>query len=299
MVVSNFTETFFGLPIADYNWDDKPRPGVVHRLMQEYESDQTQRQLLDQYLGKVDKSQLRALVLGSWGDAATGTPPQEFIDGLVEYRLPQFKALYSGDMTYECAEISWIVQANYSKFLEAYPGLEALRIRGSQIGLPTLDLPELREFAIETGGLPKAIPRMLAESRLPSLKHLELWLGADEYGCSGDLDDFIYMLERIQPERLEYLGLRNSEFSDEIAQYLAEQPWLGKLKVLDLSMGTLGDDGAEALVESPHLEGLGTLNVSHHYIGESFVKQLKALPLKLIIDDAQDEDEDRYVEVGE
>lgn len=301
MVVGKYTETFFGLPIVEYKFGGQPVSGaVVHRLVQEFESEQTQHQLLDDYLGKVDAKQLRALVIGSWGEASTGTPPQEYLDGLIAHKLPQLVALYVGDMTFEDAEISWIMQGDYQPLLAAYPNLEALRIRGGGIGLLAMKMPRLTELAIETGGLPHALVDAIAASDLPSLRRLELWLGDDNYGFDGDISHYQNLLEKIRPERLDYLGLRNAQISDELAVYIAKQPWLAKLPMLDLSMGTLSDVGAEALIKSPYIKGLGSLDVHHHYLSDGVVKKLKQLPLTLHIDEAEEADEgNRYVEVGE
>ena len=301
MVVSKYSETFFGMPVADYKFGEKPADGeVVHRLVQEYESEQTQRELLDEYLGKVDPKRLRALVLGSWSEASTGTPPQEYLDGLIAHRLPNLAALYVGDMTFEDAEISWIVQGDYQPLLAAYPNLEVLRIRGGGIGLPTMKMPRLSELVIETGGLPHALVDAIAASDLPSLRRLELWLGDDNYGFDGDLSHYQNLLAKIRPERLDYLGLRNAQISDELASFIANQPWLATLPMLDLSMGTLSDVGAEALIKSPYIKGLGSLDVCHHYLSPAVVKKLKQLSLTLHIDEAEEADEgSRYVEVGE
>lgn len=302
MVVSEHTERFFGLPIINFQQGDQVLSHqFVHRLIQEYEAEQTQRELLDEYLRQAKHDQLRALVIGGWGDAATGTPPDGYLEGLVEARLPRLGGLYVGDMTFEEAEISWINQSNYTALLAAYPALEALRIRGSTaLTLPVLDHPMMRELAIETGGLPNSVVESITQSRLPALEHLELWLGDDGYGFDGDVETYQRLLEAIKPGRLKYLGLRNAQIADELATYIAKQPWLGKLNTLDLSMGTIGDAGAEALLASPHLKGLATLNLNHHYISAPLVAKLRALPLKLVIGDAEEEDEgSRYVEVGE
>jgi hypothetical protein len=65
-------------------------------------------------------------------------------------------------------------------------------------------------------------------------------------------------------------------------------------------MGTLGDRGALALAASPHIAGLKRLDVRHHYIGDAAIAKLRALPLELIIDGAEEEDDgERYVQVSE
>jgi hypothetical protein len=300
MTVGDYTEEFYGLPIVEYRHGDKiTRHDCVYRLMQEFEPDESQRDLLEGFLAQIDAGKLRALVIGPWGEASTGTPPNEFFEVLLARRLPNLKALFVGDMTFEDAEISWINQTDYTALLAAYPDLEVLRIRGGEaLKLPKLDLKHLRELAIETGGLPSSIVATIAESNLPALKKLELWLGSDGYGFDGDLSTYKNLLAKIKPERLEYLGLRNAEISDQLAGFIAQQSWLSGLHTLDLSMGTIGDDGAKALLASSYIDGLKTLDLRHHYISDQFVAKLDALPLTLVIDKAEKDDE-RYVQVSE
>jgi hypothetical protein len=302
MTVVDYAEKFFGLPIVDYRHGDKvKRHDCVYRLVQDtYDADESQRELLDGFLGQVDPETIEALVIGPWSDASS-EGPDGYLEGLIEQRLPALKALFVGDMTYEDCEMSWINQTDYAPLLEAYPKLEVLRIRGTtELTLPRLSLPNLRELAIESGGLPTKIVLTIGESSLPALKKLELWLGDEGYGFDGDLTTYKDLLAKIQPQRLDYLGLRNSEISDQLAGYLAQQSWLGSLHTLDLSMGTLGDDGAKALLASQFLQGLKLLDVRHHYISERLVEQLQALPFTVEIDEAEDEDDgDRYVQVSE
>jgi hypothetical protein len=301
MTVNDYSERFFGLPVVDFRSGDRvTRKDAVYRLMQEYEAPQSQRELLDEFLAQAPRDSLEALIIGSWSEAATGTPPDGFLEALVEYRLPSLKALFVGDMTCEDAEISWINQTDYTALLETYPDLEVLRIRGgTALKLPVMEHRALRELTIETGGLPSSVVDAIADSKLPALQRLELWLGSDNYGFDGNLSTYQNLLAKIEPERLEYLGLRNAEIADELATYLASQPWLGSLETLDLSMGTLGDAGAKALVASPWIEGLESLDLRHHYISDAVVKQLQALPLTVEIANAEDDSDDRYVQVSE
>jgi hypothetical protein len=302
MTVVDYAEKFFGLPIVDFRHGEAiKRRDCVYRLMQEtYDAEESQRELLDGFLAQVDAESLEALVIGPWNEASSDGP-DGFLEGLIEAQLPALKALFVGDMTYEDCEMSWIIQTDYAPLLAAYPKLEVLRIRGTnELTLPKLSLPNLRELAIESGGLPSAIVRTIGDSELPALQKLELWLGDEGYGFDGDLATYKDLLAKIQPKRLDYLGLRNSEISDQLAGYLAQQSWLGSLHTLDLSMGTLGDDGAKALLASQFLQGLKVLDVRHHYISKSVVEQLAALPLTLEIDEAEEADDgDRYVQVSE
>jgi hypothetical protein len=303
MTVSEYASTFYGKPVVDFHHGDKVKPrDVVYRLSQEYEADESQVDLLDDFLAKVNRAKLEALVIGAWSESFENGP-QPLLDRLTERapELTELKALFVGDITSEDAEISWIHQGDYSKLLRAFPLLEVLCIRGTEdLKLPPFEHHTLRELTIQCGGLPTGIVRNLQKSTLPALRHLELWLGDDSYGFDGKPADYAELLKAQRPERLHYLGLRNAQISDELAAHIATQPWLGQLHTLDLSMGTLGDAGAKALLESPHLPGLKVLDLRHHYISEALVTRLRALPLQLRIDKAQEEDDgDRYVEVAE
>lgn len=66
--------------------------------------------LIDEFFAQVDKSRLDALVIGSWGE-----PQSDGVDAILAkliahaIELPNLRALFSGDMTYEECAISWII----------------------------------------------------------------------------------------------------------------------------------------------------------------------------------------------
>jgi hypothetical protein len=303
VTVNHYTERFFDRPVVEFRHGDR-RDGanVVHRLMLGWEDEAVlPGELLEEFLRQGDPAALEALIIGPWHDAA-GRPPDEYLLGLTGHRLPQLRALFVGDMTREDCEISWIRQSDYSDLIDVYPHLEVLRVRGGNgLRLPRTEYPELRQLVIETGGLPRSVMEAIADSRLPLLQRLELWLGMEEYGFDGDLATVTRLLEGIGPQRLTHLGLRDSEITDELAVYLAQQDWVGRLHTLDLSMGTLSDRGAEALCSSRHLTGLKVLDVRHHYISRPIIRQLELLPLTLRIDRPVRirSGDRRYVQVGE
>jgi hypothetical protein len=307
MTVNQTLERFFGKPVVGFRMGDTiaDRQSVrthAYRLAQEYESEESQRELLDAFLAQVDTTAIEALVIGAWSEAHD-TSPQDYLDALIERRadLPALRALFVGDMTFEECEVSWIIQGDYNALLAAFPDLQVLRIRGStDLTLAPFVHAALQELAIECGGLPEGIVDAIAGSTLPALKRLELWLGDDNYGFDGDVETYARLLDAIDASRLDSLGLRNAQISDALAQHLADCEWLGRLGTLDLSMGTIGDLGAQALCESPYIAGLQALDLSHHYIGEAWQAKLKALPCRVVLDDPQDEDDgDRYVAVAE
>jgi hypothetical protein len=262
MAISRRTETFFGKIVQDYEGGDLTQvPGVVNRLTLDYDDKRGLLALLDEYLSKVDTHHLEALVFGPWGEPYDKGPDMA-LDRLIQLapQLPNFKALFVGDMTYEECEISWIVQGtHYHGLLEAFPRLEALRIRGStSLKLAPVTHAGLRQLIVECGGLPLHIVESLAASSMPTLEHLELWLGSAEYGFTGDVSAYRDLLQRLRTPSLRVLGLRDAQITDGLATWLAGESWVGSLEALDLSLGTLGDVGAQALLASPYVAALET-----------------------------------------
>lgn len=303
MTISEPTETFFDKPLRVYESGTPPDIGTyVYRLALDYNDTKPMPELIDEFLAQIDTKKLDALSIGLWGEPyeASSNP---IIAKLAERAadLPALRALFIGDMTYEECEISWITQGEYGPLLAAFPQLEVLRIRGSNgLSIAPFTHAGLRSFIIECGGLPAEVAEALAQSSMPNLTHLELWLGTENYGFSGDVDLYRRVLAALWTPGLTYLGLRDAEIADQVAQWLAGHEPIGQLDTLDLSLGTLGDIGAQALLDSPYVGDLACLDLSHHYISEAVQARLKALHLQVILDDAQKDDEDdRYVAVGE
>ena len=262
--------------------------------------------LITGFLEKTDKNALEALIIGMWGDPYE-SGADEVMAALIAHapQLPNLRALFIGDMTYEECEISWIVQGSYKPLLDAFPLLQELRIRGgNELVIEPFAHQHLRRFTIEAGGLDQKIAEALAQSSMPQLEHLELWLGTEEYGFSGDVDLYRKVLAQLTVPTLKYLGLRDAEIADDLGVWLAEEPLVAQLDTLDLSLGTIGDLGAVAILNHTQLGKLKRLDLSHHYISEENQAKLKALPFEVVLDDPQEADEDdgesyRYVAVGE
>ena len=308
MTISESTTIFDNKKVVQYDPDVAfdPSPDVVYRLALDYDDEREMSDLIAGFLERVDKTALEALIIGMWGEPYEAGA-DEVIAALASQapQLPKLRALFVGDMTYEECEISWIVQGSYNPLLDAFPQLEELRIRGGNgLTLEPFTHQNLRKFTIESGGLDQKIGQALSESSMPKLEHLELWLGTDEYGFSGDVALYRKVLAQLATPTLRYLGLRDSHIADELAFWLANEPLLATVTTLDLSLGTLGDVGAEALLQGTQLGNLTRLDLSHHYISEANREKLKAMPFEVVLDDPQEDDEDdgeayRYVAVGE
>ncbi|MEG1325427.1 MAG: STM4015 family protein, partial [Janthinobacterium sp.] len=257
MTISDSTTTFHNKKVVQYD-PDLPfdaSPGIVYRLSLEYDDKRKMDELIAGFLAKADKGALEALIIGMWGDPYE-SGADEVMAALIAHaaELPNLRALFIGDMTYEECEISWIVQGSYKPLLDAFPLLQELRIRGgNELVIEPFAHQHLRRFTIEAGGLDQKIAEALAQSSMPQLEHLELWLGTDDYGFSGDVDLYRKVLAQLTVPTLRYLGLRDAEIADDLAVWLAEEPLVAQLDTLDLSLGTIGDLGAVAVLNHTQL----------------------------------------------
>lgn len=259
---------------------------------------------------------LEALVIGVWKDLIEGGDnSSEVVNALVAVadRLPNLKAIFLGDILSEEYEISWIVQSDISPVLSAYPNLEWLQVRGgSGLEFSPVQHDNLKYLIIETGGLSREAIGQICQLQLPSLEHLELWLGSDYYGGDSTVEDLQPILEGNLYPKLKYLGLRNAQYTDEIAEAVvrfrkadrfSESRIIHQLKTLDLSMGTLGAKGAEFLCSCAAIKNLDTLNVSENYLNDEDIAKLASLKINLIADNQKDIEEydenERYCSVSE
>ncbi len=278
---------------------------TIHRIAVEYDEEGSWADKLSAFLALPGVEQTQGLVVGLWdGEAGTGVSPQPMVEALVTAhdRLPRLRALFVNDIVMEESEVSWIPNTDLSPVFAAYPALEHLGIRGgNELSLGRLALPELRSLVIQAGGLSAEVVREVMAAELPKLEHLELYLGTENYGATSTPEDLSPLLGGQLFPRLRFLGLKNSDRQDEVAQVVAQSAVLERLEVLDLSMGTLSDEGAAALVGSPLVRQLKKLDVSHHWCSDEMVASLEALGIEVDTSDPQEADEDdwRYVSLGE
>lgn len=250
---------------------------------------------------------LTGLVVGGWDPDMEGPDAEPVIAAIAgaAEKLPHLTAIFLGDMTYEECEISWIKQNDVTPILDAYPQLEELGVRGGDgLKLRQVSHSSLKKLVIQTGGLDKAVVQAVAKCQFPALEHLELWLGDSGYGADTDVEDLTPFFKRELFPELRTLGLKNSEYTDQIAMAIVSEPIMEQLETLDLSMGSLGDDGGRVLAGAESVKKLRVLNLNHQYCSEEVVEQLRALPIQVLLDEAEkgrdfDPDEDRFVEVSE
>jgi uncharacterized protein (TIGR02996 family) len=216
------------------------------------------------------------------------------------------RKLFIGDYVFpDDTEISWTHVGNVAPLYKALPQLRSLHLRGGDVSLGKVELPELREFIVETGGLPRAAVKSIAAAHWPRLERLEVWFGAEEYGAGGDEDDVQPILDARGLPELKHLGLCNAEFTDALCELLPKSKVLPQLETLDLSRGTMTDAGAEVLLKNAAaFKHLKHLDLTQNLLSDKAAKSLAKLCPDVARgnqrdDEIDEEDDRRYVAVGE
>ncbi len=176
--------------------------------------------LLEEILADEELGSLDELIVGCWGESYdNGIQP--LIDGIVAHadKFRNIKRLFIGDMDYEECEVSWIEQGDYSALWAALPELRSLTVKGSTgLSFGSIRHEQLEELEVICGGLPSSVIRQIAEAKLPRLKKLNLYLGVENYGFDGSVEDIRALLNADFIKQLEYLGLGDSEIQDEVVE---------------------------------------------------------------------------------
>ncbi len=250
--------------------------------------------MIDDILADPELPQLDQLVIGCWGESWDNSA-QPIIDGIVEHadQFAGIKSLFVGDMDFEECEVSWIEQADYSKLWAAMPQLEELTIKGStNLSLGSIEHENLKGLEIICGGLPKEVMASIGAAKLPALKRLSLYMGVEDYGFDGGIEDIASMLEKSDFPQLEELGILDSEIQDEVAEAVVKSRYMKQIHTLDLSCGTMTDKGGQCLLdELPKYENIKEVDLSYHYMSDEMMEKLEALEAEVDVDDQQEDDE--------
>jgi uncharacterized protein (TIGR02996 family) len=289
------------MAFADYlSEQGEPLPAVAYRVDEEVRFGEEGIANLESFLAEPAVGLVQALVVGScWGVADSNGSNAEVVRTLLEARnrLTNLRALFLGDITFDECEISWLVQSDLTDLPAAFPKLEHFRTRGgNDLILREFEHQHLKSLAFEASNLPREVVRTLGASKLPSLEHLELWLGTERYGANTEVGDLADILEGKHLPALRSLAFKNSEIADDVAVALAGSPILERIRVLDLSLGALGDRGAEALLASPAVAKLEKLDIHHHYVSADVVERLRALGIE--VDGRKEDDEGHPQDLG-
>src|SRR5919199_1803102 len=296
MLLYEHATEFAGMPVVE--WEPGTRlvdpANNAYRVSLSYDESEggaSWEEKFNALLADPRASEVQALVVGVWGDLSGPLGgSHETVEALAAAsgRLPGLRALFLGDIVSEEHEISWIQQSLVLPIFTAYPELEHFRVRGGEgLRFGTFRHERLKSLVVESGGLDASVVRDITSSELPSLEHLELWLGDSNYGATAEIVDLAPIFTGRLFPKLSYLGLRDSELSDAIAVAVAHSPVIEQLRVLDLSLGTLSDSGAAAFLSSPAAARLELLDIHHHYCSDEMIEKLKAAGIKVDAGDPQ------------
>ncbi len=260
-----------------YSWEDE-------------EDDKNVKTMLEEILESKRLPHVEELVIGCWGECYDDSV-QVIVDGIVEHKeqFQHIKSLFIGDMEREECEVSWILQADYSKLWEALPNLEKLTIKGSSgLSLGIIEHNNLKELEIICGGLPKSVIHSIVNAKLPQLTSLNLYIGSKEYGFDGDMEDIRELLAHPFP-KLTRLGLVDSEMQDEITAEVVKSPYMNQISELALSKGTLSNKGGRLLLEEvPKHPNITFLDLEYHYMSAKTMLQLLELPIDVNVDEQKE-----------
>lgn len=258
------------------------------------ENNKNAKTMISDILADPELPQLDQLVIGCWGESWENSA-QPIIDGMVEHgdQFAGIKSLFVGDMDFEECEVSWIEQADYSKLWEAMPQLEELTIKGStNLSLGSIQHENLKSLEIICGGLPKDVLASIGAAKLPALERLSLYIGIEDYGFDGGIEDIAAMLERSDFPKLAELGILDSEIQDEVAETVVKCHYMKQIHTLDLSCGTLTDQGGQWILdEIPKYDNIKEVDLSYHFMSDDMMKKLEGLDAEVDVDDQQEEDE--------
>jgi len=239
--------TFNGKPVQDYD----PAKGledpanICYRVGLPWDDDKTKSiaPTLKKLVADPRAGEIRELVIGRMGDYGVGG--DDALKPIMNSRkLNKLEALMIGDVTREELEVTWfhLPRFLYTIFSN-YKNLRTLHLRGERLFLYRgITHAKLETLILEVAGLHNDYgAAYLAQSDLPELTHLDLWLG-DKYRGDVTTHTLRPILEGKVFPKLTHLGLRNSAIVDELAQGL-------------IAAGGGGDDGIDVVGKTCVLTG--------------------------------------------
>lgn len=291
-----------GIPVQEFKVEDQVTnlSGAAWRISIDWDAYEDGVKFLDRFAKMLDTpgiEDVEAFIVGCWEGGAEGDDNAGVVEALVAARdkLSSLKYLFIGDILQEECEVSWIIQTDLSPLFLAFPNLETFKVRGADglsLGRPVHE--KLQSLIVEGGGLPGSVVREICTGELPSLSHLELWLGNDGYGRDVSDEDLRPILQGEAFPNLKYLGLRNDNQADEMVEWLDDAGILAQLDTLDLSLGSLSDAGANALCQNAELKKLKRLDIHYHFVSDETLDKLKTHLPNVEIDASERQEADTY-----
>ncbi len=208
------------------------------------------------------------------------------------------------DYTSDDCELSWTAYGDFSFAWPHLPALEVLELRAGQPGtLGACDLPKLKRFVRESGGLARSELEEISKAQWPNLEFLEVWFGAAEYGAEGSAAALEAWLTGEKWPKLQHLGLVNCEFAPDLVEVVAKSKLLGRLSSVDFSHSMLGPEHVALFAQHrAAFARLQAVNVSNNYFDADSLAALKeALPNVVSTEQRTSHGggDNRYVAAGE
>lgn len=187
---------------------------------------------------------------------------------------PTLRTLFLGDFVPEECELNWVKTGDLSALWPQVPNLRALTLRAGRITIGSIDLPELESLTTISGGLDADSLGALAQATWPALRRTSICVGRARHGAAADAAAVAPLLEGTRTPRLTALGIRNSEFTDELIDRLSKSPLLSQLSEVDVSLGTLTSSGVSALERAGDRWGHIALRVDQCYLSPDDLARL-------------------------
>lgn len=265
----------------------------------EYEQGKSQEDLLNKIINDKKLGEIKQLTIGCWSHQWEDC--RTLVDGMVanKEKFAHIERLFWGDIDREESEISWIEQTDLSPLLDAMPKLTDLKIKGTnKLSIGQKPRHKWKSLEIISGGLPSHLIEDIIKSEMPNLEKLLLYVGVDDYGYDGTIEQFKPFFSKKRYPKLTYLGITNAVEQDKVVQMFLESDILPQLETIDISAGVLTDKAAQLLLDNiDKIKHLTFIDMEYNYLTAEMQKKLSGLPVKVNVSDAQKTDED-YDEWG-
>lgn len=249
--------------------------------------------------------------LAGYADANDWAPT---LRALAESPDPErIRELYFNAYDSSDCEISWAAMGTLDGLFAPFTGLEVLHLKSGAGGtLGELDLPRLRRFVRESGGLSTREIAAIVNASWPTLEHLEIWTGDPNYGADSTVATLRPVFDPARFPKLRHLGIVNSAWAEDVIDALAASKLLPQLHSIDLSKGIFARRGVELLRQHATLfRHLASIDLSQNLLLPREAAQIRdVLDNVILVDQREREMEDyeedeadgetvRYVAVGE
>jgi uncharacterized protein (TIGR02996 family) len=207
------------------------------------------------------------------------------IDVLADKPRMGLRMLHIGDFTPNevITTISEYSVGDLTRLWPALPSLTKLIVQGGEYTLGNISLPNLTAATYRTRSLSASNALSIAAAEWPKLEELEIWYSNMAFDGFPTVAEVTPLLARTDLPALRKLGLRNTEFTDELCGVLPSAALSRQLSHLDLSMGCMSDDGARALAANKTaFTHLDSLDVSDSYLSQTGLAVLAGVAKNIV-----------------